>query len=111
VLRLSRRILAASLAVWFFAMSVGYAGPFAAELEHDLACMELGIQPPDSSKGDGACPHGCTGHLAGHLFTIAQHDDRSISASVKADDPPTPRPHAWYSLASSVFLPPKILLA
>ena len=105
----TRRIVAALLSVWLLVMSAGYASAFAAAFQHDLECAGLASDVPIQS--DAGCQHGCAGHLAGHLFTVAERGVESLSAPTDTGSLPAPDVGAFYSISSPPFLPPKVLLA
>jgi hypothetical protein len=106
-----RKLVAAFLSVWLLFMSGGYATAFAAELQHDLQCVQAGMDAPVPSNSDGACPHGCAAHLAGHLFTVADYGGDTVESSPNADWLAALYTGGFYSITSSLFLPPKVLLA
>lgn len=107
----TRKIVAALLSAWLLLMSGGYATAVAAEVQHDLECAVAGSDAPVSSIGDAGCPHGCAGHLAAHLSTVAEYGGETLFAPTKADWLPAPDIGAFYSISSPPFLPPKVLLA
>lgn len=107
-----RKIVAALLSVWLLFMSASYVTAVAAEVEHDLQCVQLGTDAPPPSSGSGdPCPHGCAAHLAAHLFAASEYDADTGIAAPEAAWLPALDSGGFYSITSSLFLPPKVLLA
>lgn len=60
----SRRLIALVLSVWLLVLGAGVA----AEIEHELGCVQLTDE--GAGSGGGACSHGCSGHFGAHLLAL-----------------------------------------
>lgn len=99
------------LAVWLLVMGSEYGPAFAAELQHDVGCVQLGSDSPTPDGGKAVCSHGCAAHLGAHLFTIVDSSGTAPSGAQKAEPLCAPDIQGACFIVGSPFQPPKALLA
>lgn len=110
-----RRVFSLVLCVAVLFAGSGFASSYAGAIEHDLG-IEGSLDWPDNAPAtggerNGACDHGCAGHLSVHLLSIAPSAGFLFQIAASTDLELLPDIRAVLALPNSFFRPPRLLLA